>query len=444
MYNLFCILIGKIIILAGKILNRGSSLPGQIVLKLNKNILKNFKLPKTVIAVTGSSGKGSSSSLLSKIFKDQGYSVAHNISGSNLIAGITTLLLDNTNLNGKINKDVLIYEIDERYAKYVFKDIKPNIVVITNITRDQPPRQGNFDLVYNEIDKALTDDMTLVLNGDDPYLMKFSTNRKNKIIYYGIGKNKYSYKNNKFENLNIEYCPICNNKLEYDFYHFESNGEYKCSKCKFKKPKINYEVTNINYNKSSIEINNNVNIHIPYSLLFCIYNVMACYTVSNICNLDNDKTINTISLEKGNDKIFKIYEYKNRMVCVLNNKNENSSTFNQSLWYINRNKDLKTIIIGWKEISRRYNFDDLSWLYDINFELFKKMNIDKIICSGINCYDIAVRLKLAGIDQNKIIIKKDLKDGTDYLKNKTKGNIYAVLNFDYIKPFNEYMNGSDK
>ena len=46
------------------------------------------------------------------------------------------------------------------------------------------------------------------------------------------------YKNNKFENLNIEYCPICNNKLEYDFYHFESNGEYKCSKCKFKKPKI--------------------------------------------------------------------------------------------------------------------------------------------------------------------------------------------------------------
>ena len=61
---------------------------------------------------------------------------------------------------------------------------------------------------------------------------------------------------------------------------------------------------------------------------------------------------------------------------VLNNKNENSSTFNQSLLYVTREKKQRTIVIGWKEISRRYNFDDLSWLYDIDniMNVKKKVN----------------------------------------------------------------------
>ena len=444
MYNAICILLGKAIIFIGKLLNRGSSLPGQIILRFNKNILKYFKLPKTVIAVTGSSGKGSSSSLLAQIFKEQGYSVAHNMSGSNLSAGITTLLLDRANLNGNIKDDILIYEIDERYTKYIFNDIKPNIVIITNITRDQPPRQGHVDLVFEEINKSLKNDMTLVLNGDDPYLRKFTFDKTNKIYYYGIDKNKYSYVKNNFENLNIDYCPKCNSKLKYNYYHFENNGDYACSKCNFKRPNIDYKVTNVDYNNSLIEVDNEYKINIPYNLLFCIYNIMACYAVSNICKLDNKKTIETISNLRANKKIFRTYNYDNRTVYTLNNKNENSSTFNQSLLFMNRDKDLKTVIIGWKEISRRYNFDDLSWLYDINFELLNKMNIDKIVCTGIHCYDIAVRLKLANIDTKKIIIKENLKDGTDYIKTKTKGNIYGILNFDYVTPFNTYMTGSDK
>ena len=53
-------------------------------------------------------------------------------------------------------------------------------------------------------------------------------------------------------------------------------------------------------------------------------------------------------------------------------------------------------------------------------------------------YDIAVRLKYAGIDQNKIKIHKDLYEAKDSLKN-SKGAIYAVLNFDYVNDFNTVM-----
>ena len=65
--NKFSILVGKVVVFIGKVFNRGSVLPGSIVLKLNKNIWSYFKLPKTIIAVTGSSGKGSVCKSITKI-----------------------------------------------------------------------------------------------------------------------------------------------------------------------------------------------------------------------------------------------------------------------------------------------------------------------------------------------------------------------------------------
>lgn len=439
MKSLLAIIIGKILIFIGKIMHKGSSLPGDYALKINKNLLKYFKLPKTVIAVTGSSGKGSISSMIAEVYRKCGYTVAHNYKGSNLKAGITTLLLENCKLNGKIDKDVLVYEIDERYAKYVFDDITPGYVVISNICRDQPPRQGHFDLVYNEIKKALKPDMHLILNGDDPYLQKFILEGNYKVTYYGIGKNKYSYKQNPFASLNLVYCPKCNSKLEYNYYQFENIGYFYCPSCDFKRPNIDYEITSIDFSKSEIKINNEYVIHIPFDVLYCAYNTLAAFSLVSILGLDQNKVCSIISKIDSNKKNHDVYDYNGRKVNVLSNKNENSTTFNQSLLYTKRFKELKTVIIGWKEISRRYNFDDLSWLYDIDFEILSNLNIEKIICVGIHRFDIATRLKYAGIDEKKILTFEELGSAVKYLKEKTKGDIFSILNFDYVEPFNKLM-----
>ncbi len=54
--KILAIICAKFVILLGKIVKRGSSMPGKIALKIDKNLLKKFKTPSTVIAVTGSSG----------------------------------------------------------------------------------------------------------------------------------------------------------------------------------------------------------------------------------------------------------------------------------------------------------------------------------------------------------------------------------------------------
>ncbi len=434
------IIAAKMAIFLGKILKRGSVLPGRIALKIDKKIMSELKLPDIIVAVTGSSGKGSTTSLVADSLREAGYTVTHNVSGSNLTDGILTSLIKDSKLNGSLKSDAVILEVDERYTKYVFPSIKPKFVVITNITRDQPPRQGNFDLVYYEIKKALNKNMHLILNADDPYLQKFALEFDN-ITYYSLDKNKYSTANSLFENLNLVYCPKCNSKLTYDYFHFENLGFYKCKKCKLTHPDSAFKVSSIDYKKNVITINKNkVNINSP--MLFSVYNTLAVYsTLSLILNDEKEVTKLINDNTKPNLKQYNAFKEKNRFVYVLNNKNENSTTFNQSLLLLNRDSGKKTVVIGWKEISRRYKHNDISWLYDIDFELLTKHKIEYVIAVGVQKYDIATRIEIAGIDENLIKCFDTLEDASAFLKKKTKENIYAILNFDYVAPFTTLLEG---
>ena len=441
---IFIIIICKLIIFVGDLLGRGSTLPGTIALKLNKNILSKFKIPKNVIAVTGSSGKGTTSKMIASVLKQQGFRVLHNHRGGNLKPGIITMLIEGSSLTGKIKADYLVYEIDERYIKQVVNFLKPQIVVITNIVRDQPPRQGHFDIVYEDIKKCLSKDMHLILNSDDPYLQKFVIDTDCKVTYYGIDKNEYSYFENNYENLVIQHCPLCNKKLKYNYYNFEIYGDYTCKNCGFKRPNPEYAVTKVDFKNETMLINDKYEIKILNNILYNIYNIAATVATLGYLNFKLEDIIPALNKCEYDHKLCNHYEYNNKEIFVFYNKNENSTSFNQSLNYVCRSNDLKTVVIGWETISHRYKFTDISWIYDINFESLTAANVDQFICVGNYAYDIATRLKLAGFKKNIISTYPSLDDAIDTILNKSNGNVYAVVNPDYVLPLLHMLKGKEK
>lgn len=432
------ILISKICLKILKLIGRGSSLPGEIALKLNKNLMKDFKIEGKIIAVTGSSGKGSTSSMLVNTLRNLGYTVAHNMKGSNLKFGIATLLIENCNLKGELSQDFVVFEMDERYAKYVFCDIEPDFIIVTNITRDQPPRQGNVDIVLSDIKKSIPKKSQIILNADSPYMYKLIQDLDNKVFYYSIDKNKFSTTESMYKKLNIYNCPKCGSKLNYEYYNFEENGKYNCINCDFNTPQAICTVTNIDYNNNNILINNEFPIKSETKLLFNVYNIAACFCTLMLLDVDLKKSSEILSNDKLNQKIYSSINKNGRNIYILNNKNENSTTFNQSLNFVNQFDGKKTIFIGWYQISRRYEFNDISWLYDIDFEILNSHDIDSIICVGPERYDIATRFKLANINAKKIYTFDTIKSAVNYLPN-TNGDIYAILNFDYVKPFKKLI-----
>lgn len=432
MKQTLAIFIGKIILFIGKKINRGSSYPGYIARKIDKNILKKFTLPKISIVVTGSSGKTSTSYTIAHILRENGFSVAHNTSGANLASGLATVLIENSDLKGKIKKDAFVMEMDERYTKDLLPLINPAYLVICNITRDQPPRQGHFDYVFDIIKKGISDDMYLVLNGDDPLVNKFSIGHNGKVTYFGLNNNDKSFTELTSNSLDMVYCPKCHHKLSYEFVSFGNVGNFKCNHCDFKRPKLDYAITSIN--DSELTINEQYKFYPKNDQIYTYYNDIAAFAVTSLVGLDAKKIITAMEKVSYHEKRYSYFKLGSREGFVLSGKNENAPSYNQAMNYVGRKNDKKTIVFGFEYISLRYPYEDISWLYDIDFELLENELINSFICIGPFAYDIATRAYLAGIDRDKIIIKKDINDIYNTLLDTT-GNIYAILNLGTDKKF---------
>lgn len=403
--------------------------PGTITYNMRQSILTKIKYPKYVIGVTGSSGKGTTTDLIATTLKKAGLNVVYNDSGSNGIRAITTTILNNCNIKGEMTCDVLLLEIDERHLHLAFNKNKLTHLVITNITRDQPARNGSPDLIYDYIFKTIKKDTTLIINADDPTVSRCKIEYPGKVITYGLDKTKDSFKKNDYLSIDSAYCPKCHKKLEYDFYHYGHIGSYKCPNCNFSRNPLDFEATKLDLKNKTLKINGN-NLKINKDILYAAYNTIGAYALCKTIGISDDILDDTLNKNIKEAKRGHVYDVNNRKITMLESKNENALSYYQSIKYITEQNGKKTVILGFDNVSRRYKFNDLSWLYDVEFEMLNDKSIDKILCIGRFRYDVALRLEYASINKEKVILVDDINDIMNITLNDTKGDIYTMVCFD--------------
>lgn len=408
----------------------GSVFPGSIVYKFDKKALWKIKYPKTVIIVTGSSGKGSTVSMLNHILEEADKKVVLNKNGSNTNNAVMTLLLNNTKcFSHKVNADVVIMEMDERYIKGVFKPGTISHMVITNVTRDQPARNIHPESVFNAIMSAVDENIHLIFNDDDVLLNRIKYKHKGKFTTYGMAKTKYSSKEVPNYAVDGAYCPRCHNKLIYDAYHYGHLGIYACPHCDFQRGKVDYEGSSLDLKVSTFKINDDI-LKLNKAVFFAAYYTLAAYTAASIIGIKREVILSAINNHMISSKRGKSYNLGERKIEMLESKNENALSYLQSLTYIKNQEGKKTVIMGFENVSRRYSFNDLSWLWDVDFELLNDDNVDKIFCIGRFNYDVATRLYYAGIEFDKIILVDDITKLLDMVSENSCGNIYSMVCFD--------------
>ena len=431
MLRAFQIELNKLITLVCKFFGYNSTVfPGAITYNIRQSVLTKIKYPKYVIGVTGSSGKGTTTDLIATTLKKAGLNVVYNESGSNGIRAITTIILNNCNIFGRMKCDALLLEIDERHLYRAFGKNKMTHLVITNITRDQPARNGSPDLIYDFIFRTLGHgETTLVINGDDPTVNKCKLNYKGKIITYGLDQTKDSSKTTTSLSIDSAYCPNCHYKLIYDYYHYGHIGSYHCPNCSFNRNPLDFEGKNLDLEKQTLTINDQ-EYKINKNILYAAYNTLGAYALCKTLGIKEEILQETLNTNIKEAKRGHIYTVNNKTITMLESKNENCLSYYQSIKYIIDEESSKTIILGFDNVSRRYKFNDLSWLYDVDFELLNQKDIDKIVCIGRFRYDVANRLKYAGIPEDKIILVENTKDILKTALNQQGENIYTMVCFD--------------
>ena len=188
---ILAILLCKLLRLLSRLLHRGgTAMPGRFALKLCPNLLARLSKNVRSVVITGTNGKTSSSRIVEQAFVEQGRSYFANRSGANLLSGITTEFVMNCTLGGKMKKEWAVIECDEAAAVKVFPQLQPQVVVVTNLFRDQLDRFGEVTHTLSNIRTAIeaVPQATLCLNADCSLCSSLALSLPNRVVYFGMEK----------------------------------------------------------------------------------------------------------------------------------------------------------------------------------------------------------------------------------------------------------------
>lgn len=444
MRTALAILASKITAAILKLLHKGSSKPGEVALAIDPKIMTKITYPKLKVVVTGTTGKTSIAGTIANVMEECGMSCAQNIKGANLTKGIISVLVKDCNLRGVMKSEALVLEVDERYVKEIFKYMKPDYFIINNLSRDQLSRNGHFGIVWKDIHNCIEDSMHLILNADDPLVTLMAHDHKGKTTFYGMSNTPYTTTKPNQNTLDLAYCPFCHTKLVFDYYHYGNLGGYHCPREDFTRPVPEFQVTELNLEEKYMVINQNITLPLKNDILYTAYNNVASFALCKTIGIEEEalkKAFDALSLKV--QRLEKL-EINGRNTYVLTSKNETPISYNQTIAYIQKDPDLKTVVVGFENVSGRYAYRDLSWLWDIYFEGLVDANIDKIVCVGPFASDLANRLYYAGIPSKQIIVNYPIETIIQTVKKETKGKVYAMVYFDLAYKFRDLVRGDKK
>lgn len=145
---------------------RGAVIGGRLTLALAPHALSQLTAGKTVVLVSGTNGKTTTSHLLAAMLRT-GHPVASNDDGANMPGGLVAALLRSPRASAAV------LEVDELYLPQVIDAVGPAAVVLLNLTRDQLDRVGEIRRLEAGIRAALhrQPSATVIGNADDPFVV---------------------------------------------------------------------------------------------------------------------------------------------------------------------------------------------------------------------------------------------------------------------------------
>jgi UDP-N-acetylmuramyl tripeptide synthase len=153
----------------------GSAVPGLVVNTIAPGFLANTlnSFPLGLVIVTGSSGKSTTTKMLVAALRAHGSSVFTNQSTANISQGLTSALLEQVSLSGRIVGDIAVLEMDEGHGALISGSLEPRVVVLTNVMVDQIDRFHDSEMVAAMLAKiAARASGTVVVNADDLHLSR--------------------------------------------------------------------------------------------------------------------------------------------------------------------------------------------------------------------------------------------------------------------------------
>ena len=403
---------------------QGVTWAGKIALKIYPPILKELagEVRKEIFAVCGTNGKTTTNNMLCAALEAEGQKVICNHTGSNMLNGVVAAFVLAAGLNGHIDADYACIEADEASTKYIFPEIHPDYMVLTNLFRDQLDRYGEIDITMDILESMIRTlpQMRLIVNGDDALSAYLAMDTGNPCTFYGISRQVMKNETNEIRE--GRFCKKCGARLEYSFYHYSQLGDYLCPKCGFKRPDPDFDAYDVQVgDRLAFRVEDRL-LSANYKGFYNVYNILAAYAGVRTAGFSGEH-FNDM-LRKFNPENGRMEQFRIQGAGVILNLAKNPAGFNQNISAVMQDKSPKDVIIAINDNAQ--DGIDISWLWDVDFDLFRDESIRSVTVSGIRCQDMRLRLKYVDIpsmleEDVETAVRSRVKDGT--------GNLYVLVNY---------------
>src|SRR5438093_8220593 len=397
-----------------RVTGRGATaLPGLVALTVDPDFISALSsaLPHGVVCVSGTNGKTTTARMLADMTRIAGWQPIHNRSGSNLDRGVAAALLADATWSAEPRGDVGLFEIDEASLPRVVGRVRPRLVVVTNLFRDQMDRYFELDALARKIADALASlpaDTTLVLNADDPLVAGLALRRDARTIYFGVDDDAVGGTVPQAIS-DATRCPRCRSPLRYERVVLAHIGAWSCGSCGLARPARDVAATKIVLGATGSELvlagpiaDAFETVRVPIPGLYNVYNALAALAAARALDLGLTDAIGALTSFRPAFGRLETVDFKGRTLRLVLVKNP--AGFNAAIGALLETGRRPRLLAALND--RDADGRDVSWIWDADFETLAP-SVEHAVITGERSRDLALRFKYAGLATERLEVVDD-------------------------------------
>ncbi|VEH01512.1 UDP-N-acetylmuramate--L-alanine ligase [Slackia heliotrinireducens] len=387
----------------------GRALPGMIAMKIDGNIIHKLSDGHKTIMISGTNGKTTTTHMVQQAIINTFGGAAYDPSSTNLEQGIaTTLCLDST-IGGKRKSDWAVIESDEGASKILMPATFPQVLVVTNLYRDQVDRYPTWTTARDYIIEAIkkSPDTVLVLDADCQVTASIADFVPNKVVWYGMECDAYDDGVADFDE-QVD-CIKCGEPLSFEHRTFAHLGTFTCPSCGYTHHKADIAVVGItDKQEKSCTLTLRVHDHeltLPVNVRagYDVYNAVAAFAGLTTLGLTEQQAADALAHFKHAAHRFEIFNVEGTEARLLLMKNTAGCNQLINMLVSEDNPPKNLVCLLGNEIMDGIYTD---WIKGVHWE--KLITPETKVIVGGPCFeDMKARLVEAGVDESRMRIQTD-------------------------------------
>ncbi len=427
----------------------GTSLPGKVLMRLEPQAIAELgaRLPRGSAVLSATNGKTTTAAMAASVLERAGIRLVNNRAGANMAGGVASSLLAAAGPRREIDGQLGLFELDEFWLDRVVPELQPRAILLGNLFRDQLDRYGELETIadrWAEVVAGLPSEVELALNADDPLIADLGRTNP-RATYFGIEDRSMALPEMQHAS-DSKHCRRCGHAYVYEAVYLGHLGVYSCPNCGQRRPAPDVSA-------AEIELEGTRDAHftlrtpvgtarvtLPLPGLYNVYNALGAASLCLALGMSLEQIVDglqAVTAAFGRAETVQIQDVEVSILLIKNPAGANEIV--RTLALEDGELDLLAVLND-----RTADGRDISWIWDADFEIIAP-RIRRVTCAGTRAAELALRLKYAGVPDQRLQVTPALPQALDQALAATptadpeRGRLYVLPTYTALLEFREEL-----